>query len=79
MSGTEPVLLDPPDWPGMGNDQLTGFVEAVNTLLDAGIFRPRLAAELVAYRDAAAAQVSTRIAAIRGDDRQHMTSPLEEA
>ncbi len=58
----EPVLLDPPHWPAMGNDELRAFVESVNSLLDCGIFRPPLAAELVRYRDAAAEQISARIA-----------------
>lgn len=62
MSGTEPVLLDPPHWPDLGNDELRTFVESVNSLLDAGIFRPPLAAELARYRDAAAEEISARIA-----------------
>ena len=62
MSTGDPVLLDPPDWPGLTSDQLTAFVESVHHLLDPGIFRPPLAAELVSYRDAAAAQISARIA-----------------
>jgi hypothetical protein len=66
MSDTGPVLLDPPDWPGLSNDQLTGFTEAVNVLLDFGIFRPLLAAELVRYRDAASDQISARIGALPG-------------
>jgi hypothetical protein len=61
MSDTRPVLLDPPDWSGLSNDQLTAFVEAVNALLDYGIFRPLLAAELVRYRDAASDQITSRI------------------
>jgi hypothetical protein len=61
VSNAEPVLLDPPDWPGLSDDQLTVFVESVNSLLDYGIFRPPLATELVRYRDAAAAEISTRI------------------
>ncbi len=62
MSNAEPVLLDPPDWPGLSDDQLTVFVESVNSLLDSGIFRPPLAIELVGYREAAAAEISARIA-----------------
>lgn len=62
MTTGEPVLLDPPDWPGLSNDQLRMFVESVNSLLDCGIFRPPLATELVAYRDAASEQISARIA-----------------
>lgn len=62
MSETERILLDPPDWPGMGNDQIRTFVESVNSLLDSGIFRPPLAAELVRYRDAASEEISARIA-----------------
>lgn len=62
MSGTEPVLLDPPHWPALGSDQLAAFVESVNNLLDSGIFRPPLAAELVQYRDAAGQEISARIA-----------------
>lgn len=62
MSEAERVLLDPPDWPGMGNDQLRMFVESVNSLLDSGIFRPPLAAGLVRYRDAASEEISARIA-----------------
>jgi hypothetical protein len=46
----------------MGNDELRAFVESVNSLLDCGIFRPPLAAELVRYRDAAAEEISARIA-----------------
>ena len=61
MSDTGRILLDPPDWPGLSNDQITAFVEAVNALLDYGIFRPALAAELVRYRDAASDQISARI------------------
>jgi hypothetical protein len=66
VSNPEPVLLDPPDWPGLSNDQLTAFVEAVNALLDYGIFRPPLAAELVRYRDAASDQISVRIGKLPG-------------
>ncbi len=66
MSDAGPVLLDPPDWAGLTNDQLTAFAEAVNVLLDFGIFRPPLAAELVRYRDAVADQVSARIARLPG-------------
>jgi hypothetical protein len=62
LSNAEAILLDPPDWPGLGNDQLTAFVEAVNALLDFGIFRPPLATELVRYRDTAAGEISARIA-----------------
>lgn len=62
MSDAELILLDPPDWPGMSNDQLRMFVESVNSLLDSGIFRPPLAAELVTYRDAAGEEISARIA-----------------
>jgi hypothetical protein len=62
VSNAQPVLLDPPDWPGLSNDQLTVFVESVNSLLDYGIFRPPLAEELVRYRDAASAAISARIA-----------------
>jgi hypothetical protein len=65
VSNAQPVLLDPPDWPGLSNDQLTVFVESVNSLLDYGIFRPPLATELVTYRDAASAQISARIAGRR--------------
>jgi hypothetical protein len=61
------ILLDPPDWPGLSNDQLRTFVESVNGLLDYGIFRPPLATELVRYRDAASDEISARIAAkLRG-------------
>ncbi len=67
MSSPEPILLDPPDWPALSDDQLTAFVEAVNNLLDSGIFRPPLATELVRYRDAAADQISARIATRRKD------------
>jgi len=63
MSAGERILLDPPDWAGLTDDQLTAFVESVHHLLDAGIFRPPLAAELVQYRDAASEEISTRIAA----------------
>jgi hypothetical protein len=45
VSNAQPVLLDPPNWPGLSNDQLTVFVESVNSLLDYGIFRPPLATE----------------------------------
>ena len=72
------ILLDPPDWPGLDNDQLHAFVESVNSLLDFGIFRPPLATELVRYRDAASDEISARIAGklrgppdmtlIKGDD-----------
>jgi len=71
MSNAEPILLDPPDWPGLTNDQLTAFVESVHHLLDSGIFRPPLAAELVRYRDAAAAEISARLAGnLRGPQEQ---------
>jgi hypothetical protein len=60
MSG--PILLDPPDWQALASDQLAAFVEAVNTLLDSGIFRPPLATELVRYRDDASAETGARIA-----------------
>ncbi len=70
MNGTEPILPDPPDWPQMGNDQLRAFVESVNSLLDFGIFRPPLAAGLVRYRDAAADQISARVAG-------HLRGPAE--
>jgi hypothetical protein len=63
VGNAAPILLDPPDWAGLGNDQLTTFVESVNALLDFGIFRPPLAAELVSYRDAAGEEISARIAA----------------
>ena len=63
MSSSARILLDPPDWAGLGNDQLTTFVESVNALLDFGIFRPPLAAELVKYRDTASEEISVRIAA----------------
>lgn len=62
MNDRERILLDPPEWPELSNDQLTIFVESVNSLLDCGIFRPTLAAELVRYRDAAGDEISTRIA-----------------
>lgn len=62
MTSNEPVLLDPPDWPGLSNDQIEAFVESANSLLDSGIFRPPLAAELVRYRDAAGEEISARIA-----------------
>lgn len=62
MSSPELILLDPPDWPALSNDQLRAFAESVNTRLDTGIFRPPLAAELVRYRDAAADEISARIA-----------------
>ena len=65
LSNAEPVLLDPPNWPGLSNDQLTVFVESVNSLLDYGIFRPPLATELVTYRDAASDEISARIAGQR--------------
>lgn len=61
MSNVEQILLDPPDWLVLSNDQLTRFVESVNSLLDYGIFRPPLATELVRYRDAASDEVTTRI------------------
>jgi hypothetical protein len=62
MRNDGPILLDPPDWPGLSNDQLRAFVESVNSLLDYGIFRPPLATELVTYRDAASDEISARIA-----------------
>lgn len=62
MSEAERILLDPPDWPGLSNDQLRTFVESVNSLLDFGVFRPPLAAGLVEYRDAAGSEISARIA-----------------
>ena len=62
MSSSAPILVDPPDWAGLSNDQLTTFVESVHALLDYGIFRPPLAAELVQYRDAASEEISSRIA-----------------
>lgn len=62
MSDSERILLDPPDWRRLSNDQLRAFVESVNSLLDFGIFRPALAAELVRYRDAAGDEISARIA-----------------
>lgn len=62
MSEPEPILLDPPDWPALGNDELRAFTESVNILLDCGIFRPPLATELVRYRDAAAEEITARIA-----------------
>lgn len=62
MRNDEPILLDPPDWPGLSNDQLRTFVESVNSLLDYGIFRPPIATELVTYRDAASDEISARIA-----------------
>ena len=62
MSNLERILLDPPDWPGLSNDQLRAFVESVNALLDYGIFRPPLATELVSYRDTASDEISARIA-----------------
>ena len=62
MSDSERILLDPPDWRRLSNDQLRTFVESVNSLLDFGIFRPPLAAELVRYRDGAADEISARIA-----------------
>jgi hypothetical protein len=65
VSNATPILLDPPDWPELSNDQLTVFVESVNSLLDYGIFRPPLATELVAYRDAASGEISARIASRR--------------
>jgi hypothetical protein len=68
LTNAEPVLLDPPDWPGLGNDQLTVFVESVNSLLDFGIFRPPLATGLAAYRDAAGDEISARIAGSRTRD-----------
>jgi hypothetical protein len=78
MSSAGQILLDPPDWPGMGNGQLSAFVESVNNLLDWGIFRPPLAAELVRYRDAAAAEISTRIAGIpRPPDRRGLAGDQE--
>lgn len=61
MSNVEQILLDPPDWSALSNDQLTIFVESVNSLLDYGIFRPPLATELVRYRDAASVEISARI------------------
>lgn len=61
MVNIEPILLDPPDWPRLSNDQLKAFVESVNSLLDYGIFRPPLAAELVRYRDVASDEISARI------------------
>jgi hypothetical protein len=48
----------------------TVFMESVNSLIDLGIFRPPLAAELVRYRDAAAAEISTRIAGIAGQRKR---------
>jgi hypothetical protein len=66
MSDTGPVLLDQPDWSGLSNQQLTAFVEAVNALLDYGIFRPLLAAELVRYRDAASDEITARIRTLSG-------------
>jgi hypothetical protein len=78
MSDTERTLLDPPDWPDLTNDQLRTFVEAVNSLLDFGVFRPALATELARYRDAASDEISARIAGelrgppeitlVKGDD-----------
>lgn len=62
MSNAERILLDPPDWHGLSNDQLATFAESVNNLLDFGIFRPPLAAELVKYRDAASDEMTARIA-----------------
>jgi hypothetical protein len=67
MGDDERILLDPPHWPGQSDDHLTTFVEAVNNLLDSGIFRPALASELVRYRDAASDQISARIARRRCD------------
>lgn len=61
MSNVDQILLDPPDWPVLSNDQLTKFVESVNSLLDYGIFRPPLATELVRYRDAASDEFTARI------------------
>lgn len=78
MNNAGQMLLDPPDWPGLSNDQLESFVESVNSLLDFGIFRPPLATELVKYRNAASDEISARIARklreppemtlIKGDD-----------
>lgn len=62
MTNIERILLDPPDWIGLSNDQLKVFVESVNSLLDYGIFRPPLAVELVRYRDAASDEINARIA-----------------
>jgi hypothetical protein len=62
ITPNKPILLDPPDWPGLSNDQLKAFVESLNNLLDFGIFRPPLTAELVRYRDAASDEISARIA-----------------
>lgn len=62
MSTAARILLDPPDWHGLSNDQLATFAESVNSLLDSGIFRPPLAAELVKYRDAASDEMTARIA-----------------
>ena len=69
MSSSVRILLDPPDWAGLSNDQLTTFVESVHALLDFGIFRPPLAAELVRYRDAASEEISARIA-VKSRERQ---------
>jgi hypothetical protein len=61
MTDDNRILLDPPDWPKLTNVEISLFAETVNTLLDFGIFRPPLTAELVNYRDAANAEMRNRI------------------
>lgn len=58
---SDEILLDPPEWPKLTDIEVGLFVEAVNTLLDFGIFRPHLAAELVSYRDTANTQMRDRL------------------
>lgn len=61
MTDTNRILMDPPDWSKLTNVEISLFAETVNTLLDFGIFRPTLAAELVNYREAANAVVHIRV------------------
>lgn len=63
MTDDSRILLDPPDWSKLTNVEISLFAETVNTLLDFGIFRPPLAAELVNYRDAANAEMRGRVSA----------------
>ncbi|HEY1699792.1 MAG TPA: hypothetical protein VGG75_08785 [Trebonia sp.] len=66
MTDDNRILLDPPDWSKLTNVEISLFAETVNTLLDFGIFRPPLAAELVNYRDAASAEMHIRVSAGTG-------------
>lgn len=61
-TASEQILLDPPDWSKLTSIEISVFAETVNTLLDYGIFRPALAAELVGYRDAANTEMGRRVA-----------------